>query len=285
MSQPVRSKRDKANHACKIIGAGGFALLALTYAAWADFSYGSYFAFSLTKDYLVVAIDSRRQTDTDKGTVMADDQCKIAPLGDQAVFIATGMTASTDTRGEPFDVFALAAAAYKGATHPASLEKVATAWGADLRSRLEALYPLYPKVFDQDYIGDVTFGYFLGFDADGALGGSLVDVSHRDAGKKFAADVIPIPKPAVSMTGYRKEVGELFEGSSDRASVAVRRQASEAAGKSNAEREMLRMKLVVETVPGWAGDKTAGGDIAQVIFDAKTHQWHWHHRPTFCPER
>jgi hypothetical protein len=45
------------------------------------------------------------------------------------------------------------------------------------------------------------------------------------------------------------------------------------------------MKLVVETVPGWAGDKTAGGDIAQVIFDAKTHQWHWHHRPTFCPER
>jgi hypothetical protein len=87
------------------------------------------------------------------------------------------------------------------------------------------------------------------------------------------------------MTGYRKQVGELFEGSSDRANAAIRRLTSEAAGKSNAEREMLRMKLVVETVPGWAGDKTAGGDVAQVIFDANTHQWHWYHRPTFCPEQ
>src|SRR5580658_3067232 len=123
MSQPGRSRRGNTNRACKIIGAGGLAVLALTCASSADFSYGAYFAFSLTKDYLVVAIDSRRQTDTDKGTLMADDQCKIAPLGDQAIFIATGMTASTDTHVEPFDVFALAAAAYKGAAHPARLEK------------------------------------------------------------------------------------------------------------------------------------------------------------------
>ena len=285
MSQLERSKRSNANHACKILGAAGLAVLALTCAALADFSYGAYFAFSLTKDYLVVAADSRRQTDTDKGTVMTDDQCKIAPLGDQAVFVASGMTASTDTRVEPFDVFALAAAAYKQAAHPASLEKVAKAWGTDLSSRLQALYPLYPKVFDQDYIGDVAFGYFLGFDADGNLGGSLAEVSHRDAGNKFAADVGPIPKPAFSMTGHRDEVRELLQNTSDRASVAVRQLMKEAAGKSDAEREMIRMKLVVATVPGWAGDNTVGGDIAQVIFDAKTHKWHWYHRPTFCPER
>jgi hypothetical protein len=262
-----------------------FAFLVLTSAAWADFSYGAYFAFNLTNDSLVVAVDSRRQTDTDKGTVTADDQCKIAPLGDQAVFVATGMTASTDTRVEPFNVFALAAAAYKTAAHPASLEKVATAWGTDLRSRLQALYPLYPKVFDQDYLGDVTFGYFLGFDAGGSLSGFLEDVSHRTAGNTFAADVVAIPKPATSMTGHRKEVGEFFEGNSDRAGAAARQLRSETAGKSKAEQEVIRMKLVVETVPGWAGDNTAGGDIAQVIFDAKAHQWRWYHRPEFCREQ
>jgi hypothetical protein len=285
MAHPKRSKRDHANRACKIFGASGLAVLALTGAAWADFSYGAYFAFSLTNDYLVVAIDSRRQTDTDKGTVMTDDQCKIAPLGDQGVFVATGLTASTDARVEPFNVFALATAAYKRTAQPASLEKVATAWGDDLRSRLEALYPLYPKMFDQDYIGDVTFGYFLGFDADGALGGTLAEVSHRDAGKTFAADIGPIPKPATSMTGHREEVRELLQDISERAGIAVRQLMKESAGKSKAEREMIRMKLVVETVPGWAGDNTAGGDIAQVIFDAKTHQWRWYHRPTYCPER
>jgi hypothetical protein len=285
MWRPKRSKQPDAKHAFKLLGTTGFVLLALTCAAWADFSYGAYFAFSLTSDHLAVAIDSRRQTDTDKGTVMADDQCKIAVLGEQAVFIATGMTASSDTHVEPFDVFALASAAYKKMEHPASLQKVATAWGNDLRSRLQTLYPLYPKVFDQDYIGDVTFGYFLGFDADGALGGYLAEVSHRAVGDKFAAEVGPIPKPATSMTGHREEVRELLQDTSERAGVVVRRLTKESAGKSNAERDMIRMRAVVETVPGWASDNTAGGDIAQVIFDAKTHQWRWYHRPVFCPER
>jgi hypothetical protein len=281
----MRYRRGYSDRAYKLVCAGWFALLALTCAAWADFSYGSYFAFNLTNDYLVLAVDSRRQTDTDRGTVTTDDQCKIAPLGDQAVFVAAGMTASTNTRVEQFDVFRLAAAAYRQAAHPASLEKVATTWSADLRSHLQALYPLYPNVFDQDYIGDVTFGYFLGFDAGGGLGGFLAEVSHRDAGNAFAAEVGPIPKPATSMTDHRKEVGEFLQGTSERASVVLRQLTSEAASKSNAERDMIRMKLVVETVPGWAGDKTVGGDIAQVIFDAKTHQWRWYHRPTFCSER
>jgi hypothetical protein len=285
MSHPVGTKQHEASRGLKVLTAGAFAILTLTSAAWADFSYGAFFAVNLTKDYLVVAIDSRRQVDTDKGTVVFDDQCKIAPLGDQAIFIAAGMTAGSDPRVDGFDVFSLATAAYRKAPHPASLEKVAQAWSDDLRSRLETLYPLHPDVFDKDYVGDVVFGYFLGFDADGTLGGFLAQVSHPDAGKKFTGAVGPIPNPATSMAGHRPEVGELYQGTSERAATAIRRFTAEAAGKSSVEQQMIRMKSIVETVPAWADDKTAGGDIAQVIFETKTHQWRWFHRPSFCPER
>jgi hypothetical protein len=72
---------------------------------------------------------------------------------------------------------------------------------------------------------------------------------------------------------------------SERAAAAKRRLMADVAGKSDTEKQMMRMKLVVETVPGWADDKTVGGDTAQVIFEAKTHQWRWFHRPGFCPEQ
>ena len=77
---------------------------------------------------------------------------------------------------------------------------------------------------------------------------------------------------------------EFFAAATPRAVDINNRFNTEAVGKSEPEREMMKMAAIVETVPRWANDTTVGGDIAQVIFDKTSNGWRWFHRPSFCPE-
>lgn len=58
----------------------------------------------------------------------------------------------------------------------------------------------------------------------------------------------------------------------------------ESAGKSPVDTQAIILKHLVKNIPAWADDTESGGDVAQIISDAKEKNWRWFHRPDFCPE-
>ena len=107
-------------------------------------SHGTFFAMYFADDYLAVAIDSRRTEDRPSGErVHFDDQCKIVPLGNGAVFIAEGIISNDDARAPRFDGFQSALTAYANAEPKGSISNAATRWVSEIKTPLEQLYPFY----------------------------------------------------------------------------------------------------------------------------------------------
>src|SRR5262245_29914577 len=98
-------------------------------SAMAGVSHGTYFAFYLDDSYLAIAIESRRKFDTPDGkTFFVDNQCKIFPLGRQAVFIAEGIISNSDPRAPLFDGFPIALESYVKASPKNDLLNAAAVW-------------------------------------------------------------------------------------------------------------------------------------------------------------
>jgi hypothetical protein len=253
-------------------------------SAMAGVSHGTYFAFYLSDSYLAIAIESRRRIDTPDGkTTFVDDQCKIFPLGSQAVFIAEGIMSNSDPRAPLFDIFPIALESYVEASPKNDLLNAADLWAAKMVRHISALYPIYKDLLDRRHGGEIVIGYFLGMDTDGKPAAVAAKVRHTTNSPIFFPGVSRLPN-GYTMGGPIELVQEFLAGASERAKEAQRRIESEARGKSDAERRMIELKVLVEMIPTWIADPGSGGDIAQLIFEVQSPRWRWFHRPEFCPE-
>jgi len=251
----------------------------------AGVSHGTYFAFYLSDSYLDIAIDSRRTVDTaGGGTIIFDTQCKIFALGSQAVFIAEGIISNSDARAPIFDGFPTALESYQAASPKNDLESAARLWAAKMIPHISALYPVYRTLLDRRHDGEIVVGYFLGIDTDGKLAVISAKVLHTANSSIFSPEISRL-RNGFTLLGPREMVMEFFAGASERANEAVRRIESESFGKADAERQMILLKILVESVPKWIPDPGSGGDVAQIMFDAQSSRWRWFHRPEFCPNQ
>jgi hypothetical protein len=238
----------------------------------------------LGSNYLALAIDSRRTEDSPAGHFIFDDQCKIVPLSNRDVFIAEGIISSADRRAQVFDGFRIAAESYQQTTPSSDLRSVATLWADTVKVPLSALYQFYSTLFDKRHDNEIVVGYFLGFDNSDTLAAFAAKVLHDKASNSFSTHIQSIPQNAYTMLGPEVLVDEFMAGITPRARAVRQRMNSEFPGKSQEEQQMIRLQFLVQTIPLWANDPGSGGDIAQMIFEAKTQGWRWFHRPDFCPE-
>jgi hypothetical protein len=253
-------------------------------AASTGVTHGTYFAIYPSSDYVVVAIDSRRREDSSNGaTKFFDDKCKVVPLSDGAIFIATGIISNSDFRAPIFDGFTSAPTAFARARQTHSLEESAMFWAQDIRPKLEALYPFYPALFNSRPNGEILHGYFIGFDFGGELASFDAKILHNLPGP-FTLEVTPLPRDLFTLGGYKAEVQEFISGITPRAAAIQRQIQTESTGKSIVEKRMIEIKHLVIEVPQWTNDEEVGGDIAQVIFESTAKGWRWYNRPNFCPE-
>jgi hypothetical protein len=231
-----------------------------------------------------VAIDSRRVVDTAGGErIVFDDQCKILILSRQAVFIAEGVISNSDSRAPLFNARSIALESYQAVFPQNDLESTARLWAEKMIPYISALYPLYRTLLDRRHDGEIVVGYFLGIDTNGKLAAVSAKVLHTVNSPIFSREIRRLP-PGFTLLGPIDMVREFFGGGSDRASQARRRVESESRNKADAERQMILLKVLVESVPKWIPDPGSGGDTAQLIFDAQSRRWRWFHRPEFCPE-
>jgi len=259
-----------------------FFILHLGVASAAGVSHGTYFALYLDDGYIAVAIESRRTDElVTGGKRVSDDQCKIVVLSPQAIFIATGIVSNKDPRSTVFDGLAIARSAYQRARPLVSLHTAANYWATEMKPLLTNLYPFYKTLLASRPDTEVTVGYFLGVEADGALTGFQARIM-RDQ-DSFLSSVRSVPK-TYTMLGPLELVGEFLLGQSPRAKEVQAQIEREAAGKSLVERRIVELKHLVESVPAWAHDRGSGDDVAQIVIDAATKRWRWIYRPSFCPE-
>ncbi len=281
---PVGRKLIKlvAEHFVKI---SFFVALIVCPAAAQIIKHGTYFVAGFSKDYAVVAIDSREML----GGVANNQYCKIRPLSHNAFFFARGTTSAIDnaTQAVIFDARDIAHNIYvQFGIGTTKFSALAETWAAKIIS----IYNTKPAEYGRGAVHDIMAdGFFVGIDEEGNIGFAAQTILYRPLEYPqfknfpqpivFKDDLSDIPPPYAG--GYFNLLGEFSNGGeTPRAKEVIARFGTYPAGPDGVA---ARYSAYIAAVRNWSRDDGIGGDIAAVILE-RGKDLRWFHRPDFCPD-
>ena len=264
-----------------------FALLIMLDAtAAAQLLHGTYFLAAISKDYVIVAIDSRESSIGAAGRITNDRYCKIRPLSSRAIFFATGTTSATGskTRATIFDAREIAQQAFDDFTGD-NFEDLANKWATQMKAVYLSYVDSFPFMPNNEIVAE---GFFVGINSHDEIAASDATIFRRSdlfAGFAFRSErIVPGPPPNMPLLNNGHfEILEEFYGSrrTDRAKKII---AETAGWNSGPDTDATRYSSYVAAVRDWSGDTGIGGEVATIILE-RGKGWRWFHRPDFCPER
>jgi hypothetical protein len=249
--------------------------------AWATF-----YAVAFSKDFLVVAIDSRATNPLNPSALPNDRYCKIHPLSDDVVFFSTGFVAFKIV-GVAFDASVYANEIYEGVSHPANLAVLVDRWGDRMKDAYGKAFAAYSPLSRLSVNNVLIRGYFGGIDRGDRVvleSSEIISESFEHFSSKLqhleqAGSGIPIV-----LGGHPEIIKEFYKGGrTERAKAVWQKIAAEEMGKSSSEALAIKVEAFVKAVRDWSDDKSIGGDIEVLILE-RGHKRRWFHRPDFCPE-
>ncbi len=188
-----------------------------------------------TKKQAAIAADSRATVTMNNNERVFDGMCKLAVLGDDLVFAATGYTftrSSIVPKEHRFDFYTVATevvAAYNtsSSSHNSNrkVEKIAQRWGQEVVERFQAAAPYalgrWLKDIHKNRLGD---GVFVGVEPSGEIAVAIVEFTYQgpSARNVAAAEVNvhgPTSAPHVDARGHGDVADEYIYLRSERAKV------------------------------------------------------------------
>ncbi len=243
----------------------------------------TYYAVAFSKDFLVVAIDSRTVDLLDPSQPPNDRYCKIHPLSDQTVFFSTGIVAMKD-RLASFDANALAEKVYADVVHAPDFAALAENWSALMEAAYGKFLAAHPALAQSLDDKVMIKGYFAGIDDYAKVVLESAEISRRSgefstsfSHRQQSGDAIPI------VHGGHSEIIDEFAdgGTTARAKKVLAQIDAEGARESSADKMALLVEAFVRAVRDWSGDDTVGGDVAVLILERGKYP-RWFRRPSFC---
>jgi hypothetical protein len=260
-----------------------------------DVGHGTFYLFGISRDFAVVAIDSRDMIKTTARDRFNDRTCKIRPLSPTAFFFSVGIeTAIREATGKTvFEARDIAKDAFAGAGSAGDFTNLAETWASRMERTLRKL-PLSPSIM-KDMAAKGYFvgarGFFIGTAPDGDIVIGTGTITYRPEGKVHfvhaAEAVTPTATPRVAQSANQPALDVEKEfvngGQTDRAKKIIQDNAWAKIG-DGADGQAQRFENIVAAVRDWSGNPAIGGDIAVIILErGKTVRWF--HRPDYCPEK
>jgi hypothetical protein len=156
-----------------------------------EIDFGTYIAFTVDGDFLIVGADSRRVTTIIEGNlrnvIVRDDECKIRILSDHAAFAVAGSGNERINDNKVFDAGAVAANAYDSTG--GNILGASERWAQQVSAAIIA-NPIMPWL--------ATTGTFFGFATDGRGFGRIVRIEH-DGSYGAPQDIFGSPNDAYIM--------------------------------------------------------------------------------------
>jgi hypothetical protein len=131
--------------------------------AAAQLLHGTYFLAAISKDYVIVAIDSRESSIGAAGRITNDRYCKIRPLSSRAIFFATGTASATGskTRATIFDAREIAQQAFDDFTGD-NFEDLANKWATQMKAVYLSYVDSFPFMPNNEIVAE---GFFVGINS------------------------------------------------------------------------------------------------------------------------
>jgi hypothetical protein len=252
--------------------------------AAAQIKQGTYFIAGFSRDYAVIAIDSREL----EASVINDKDCKIEPLSPNAFFFMRGVTAAIDitTLTRVFDARRIAHSAYNDTGDKRDFSSMAEKWANSAIN----IYSNKPAEFGRSAVdGIMNDIFFVGTGGDGTIQFAAQTILYRpnelplyrhfSQAIVFDDDLADVP--ATYAAGYLDLIREFSDGGkTERAKKFVARLGALAPGPNSVA---ARYTAYIEAIEEWSGDKAIGGETSVVILE-RGKKWRWYHRPDFCPK-
>jgi len=285
----LRSQSDSVRHIGAFLRALVF-LLGAAVSASAQITTGTIGVIYYTNDKIIMAADSRG---TSSDGTRTDAECKIAALGNDMIFVSTGVggydsgdprspTRSWRNADEAHRVYERLSAG--GSRHP-SVAEVASEWSNIIVRNEMFLYERIPQqVLDAATDSVLTEAMFGGTADDGSLLVISTDiVVHPDASPPITAEIgMELPPGSVGVIGKKEIFSEFFQVASDRAKAEAARWEKESARFPTDDREFFRMLRLIDLTITYDQSGEVGGAIDAVELGLGK-GIRWRQRKAVCP--
>jgi hypothetical protein len=246
----------------------------------------TYYAVSFSKDFLVVAIDSRATNLFDPSAPPNDRYCKLYPLSDKVVFFSTGYVAG-NAPGISFDAGVFAKGVYARSPIPPNLADLTDKWDDFMHDAYMRLFSSYPSLAVSLGNRVMIKGYFGGISDDEKVvleSSEMSSLFGRIRSQLLHQQQAGNGTPIVH-GGHNEIISEFINrGSTERAKKVLAEIDVEATGKSDLERMAITVEAFVKSVRDWSGDSGIGGEVAVLILE-RGKSARWFRRPAHCPEK
>ena len=266
-----------------------FFLVLAAGSASAQITTGTVGVIYYTNDKIIMAADSRG---TSSDGTRTDAECKIAALGNDMIFVSTGVggydsgdprspTRSWRNADEAHRVYDRLSA---GGRHP-SVAEVASEWSNIIVRNETFLYERIPQqVLDAATDGVLTEAMFGSTADDGSLTLISTDiVVHAGGSPPVTAEIgMELPPGSVGVIGKKDIFSEFFQATSERAKAEAARWEVESASFPPEDSELFRMIRLIDLTITYDQSGEVGGPIDALELEHGK-GIRWRQRKAICP--